>query len=578
MSTNEVKVILSGDPRGLRTALNRSGKNVNTFGRKTISVFNRVGKTIQNVGDRYMTRFSGIIGGAAIALAGKSVIDFDAKLARLAIQANLTGKQMLELKNELFEVGDATKQDPGALLEGVEAIVERTGNFKFATASLKDMAIVASATGAEMASIGATASNLQEKMGIDPSNIMTVFDILAGQGKKGSFTLTNMASLFERLLSAASRFDIKGVSGMRKFGAFLQIARRGTGSSEQAATAVERTIADMISKAGKIRKETGFSIFDEEKSREAGRSVLKDFDVVLKEIIKRTKGDTVTLGEIFGEESIRAVTPLATSFQKFGDFREMDEFINIGGDGTAIMKDFAFWSEQSAAKVDRFQGQLKRFANENLAKPIELFTAALEKLNNHPALTKGALWTLLGLGGVAVGGKVFGGLKGIYSMLKGGKGAGKGGIAGGLGATAGITPVYVVNKHLSMLPGKGGWLPGAAGGAASGAGKAGGLGLLSKLGLVSSAGAGTVAAGAVAAGAAGYGAGSLVNKYLIDDTTFGDKIGSALNHIAAALGNVESQRVINMEVNIDEKGNVITATDMRTRAAVKTTRKKRGEF
>jgi TP901 family phage tail tape measure protein len=447
MSRNEAEIILSASETKLVQGLRRGETAVKTYGQKTMEIFKRTGAAIGRVSDRYLTRFNTLLGGAGLVMAGKSVIDFDAKLARLSIVAGLTKQQMFGLKAELFDVAKATHQAPTDLLDGVNAIVERTGNFKFAVESLKNMGIVASATGARMEDIGASASNMQEKMGITQDQVMSVFDVLNEQGKKGAFTLQNMASLFERLLSAANRFDVKGVDGMRKFGAFLQIARRGAGTSDMAATAVESTFSDIIGKAKDLQS-AGIQIFDPEKSKKAGRDVFRDFDLVIKDIIVKSKGSSLVLSKIFEDRSIRAITPLVQSWKKFGDFREFDEFAKTGGSGVSILKDFGFWSEQSAAKIVDFKSEMSKLANENLAGPIRVFTRALTALNEHPVATKGGLYAILGLGGILTAGKVIGGVRDVFGKK------GLPGLGGGL-AGAG-TPVFVTNMPGSGISGAGG--------------------------------------------------------------------------------------------------------------------------
>lgn len=528
MADLTAKATFSSDTTRLQRDITRTERRFNRFGKKMSSTFDRVGKSIDRGSTALLSGSRGLIGGAAIGMAGKKVVDFDAKLARLAIQAGLGKKEMFGLKDELYAIGKVTKQSPTALLEGIDAIVQRTGNIKYAVGSLEEMAIVASATGASMADIGATASNLQEKMGIAEDEVLAIFDILSAQGKAGSFTLQNMATLFERLLSAASRFEVKGVEGMRSFGAFLQIARRGTGSSEQAATAVERTIADLIAKQKQIRRLTGFSIIDPEKSKAAGRSVMKDFDLVLKEIITRTKGDVVKLQRIFGEESIRAITPLAASFLKFGDFREFDEFAAKGGDGAMIMQDFAFWADTAAAKFGEFNTELRKFA-ENLEGPINLLTRLLDLLNAHPNLTQGGLTALIGLAGGAM---LFKGAKGAYGMFKMFKGLGA-----GRAARAGMDPRVITLADDLFGPA-----------AKKGAAKA-------FLGRgVMAAGLGTTAAVATGTGLAAFALTTGINKLL--DNPAG-KFGAWLYDVTHKPPEVTN----NINIQIDPERRATVATD-----------------
>ena len=429
----------------------------------------------------------------------------------------------------------------------------------------------------------------------------------------GSFTLQNMAALFPRLLSAAASFGVKGEEGLAKFGAFLQIARKGAGNSEQAATAVERVFSDLIAKYKEIKGLTGFMIFDPEKSKKEGRAVTKDLDVILKEIIKRTKGDVTKLQKIFGEESIRAINGLALSFRTFGDFREFDRFAEAGGDGAAVMKDFAFWSGQTEAKLRTVRTQISKFSNENLAGPIEGLTRALDYLEKHPAVTKGGLWALLGLAGAGMaikGGQVVGGLAGGIGRIAGvggKKGAGElSGSAGGLLGGAGPVPVYVVNKHLSLTPdqwtGKG---PAGAAGAAGAAKAAKAARAVSLAGKVVN-----VIGQTVAMFGAGYAVGALIEKTLIKGR-IGEGIYDMLHPdegqpsvsgpgadvaarrrkerqaaAAARIGDlIDDQSLqllnnqkteINMNVRIDPAGRVTTDTDdLNTRTNI---RVKRGRF
>jgi TP901 family phage tail tape measure protein len=387
----EVRLTISGDPKKLESALNRSSrhiqqyskhinrteKHITTFGKKSINTFRKVGPSIR----RSFGGIKGIVGTMGLVAAGKKVMDYEKRLFRLAAQANVPKKRILELRKELFDMGKATHQKPGELLSYIEAIVERTGNFDFAVQSLKDMGRVGTASGAAMGDLGATAANLQQKLGIIPKQLFQMFDILASQGEHGAFTLQNMANLFERLLSAGVRFNIKGVEGMRKFGAFLQIAKQGTGTAEQATTAVEGVIRELLQldKIKKIIKLTGFKVFDEDEYKKSKKIILKDFDVVLKEIVRRTEGNEIKLGQIFGQESIRAIAPLARIYRETGSFEQFDKFIKMGGDGSQIMKDFNLMASATATKVKDFGTKLHELLDTKFAKPVEKFGNALEK-------------------------------------------------------------------------------------------------------------------------------------------------------------------------------------------------------
>jgi hypothetical protein len=324
---------------------------------------------------------------------------------------------------------------------------------------------------------------------------------------------------------------------------------------------------------------------------------MKNLDVVLKEIITRTNGDEVKLQRIFGEESIRAIRALALSYKEFGDFREFDAFVKTGGDGVEIMEAFNFWTEQSAAKIIRFRAGLSKFANNNLAWPIELFTKALDLLNKHPIVTKGGLYSILGLAGMVGGAKIIsgtvGGLKSIFDIFRG-----KGGVPEmpglpGFGKTP--IPVYVVNKHLSMLPETFGAglqkVPGTGGIAsgkkipglfARGAGKLISVGewLLTGTGALTTAAAMAATTAISTAGFAAYDAarGGTGKNWISESAVwkgwYGDKLYDFLHRSEGTETKPEVKNDISISLSVDERGRMIAETnDMNTTIGLK-----RGKF
>jgi TP901 family phage tail tape measure protein len=471
-----IRYFLQGDNRHLDATLSKSERRFASFGRKTASAFTRIGRTINTASDRYLTRFNSLLGGAALTLAAKRVIELDSRIARLAIQSGRAGKEFFGLKKELFEVAKATHQSPDELISGLDAIVERIGDIDSAVKVMKEMGIVSTATGTAMEDIGATVSNLIDKMGVAPKEVFNVLDILNVQAKSGAISLAKFAPQIERLAAASGRFNVQGEEGIRVLGAWVQMAKKGSSGAEQATTSIEGAIAELLDpeKIKKVRKLTGFNPIDVEATRRAGHTVMKDLETVLKGVIRGSRGDERILGQIFGRESIRAITDLARRFRETGRFEFFDELVRKGGDGTTTMKDFAFFSEQTVSSIRDLRTEVSRFSNEKLAGPIEALTKALRHLNEHPAITSGGIYALLGLGGVALGSKVLRGPLGLLAKLFGRRKGAAGKIGGlGLPGMDAPLPVYVVNAGFG----------GMGGGAAGAAGAAGRLGSLARLGV-----------------------------------------------------------------------------------------------
>ena len=464
---NIIELILKGDSRQFESTFARSGKTVETFGRKTIATFQRVGRTINTVSDRYLNRFTGALSGAGLLMAGKSVIDLDSRLARLAITAGQGASMLVGLKKELFEISNQTYTPVGDLVDYINVIVAKTGNLEFAMKTVKEAGKVSAATGTSMSDLGAVAANLSEKLKIKPGDLFKSLDILNLGAKAGAIEFRDFAAQMEVIAASTGRFNLEGIKGVRTLSAWVQITKKSNASADEAATAIKNSIAEMLTleKIKKMQK-LGFNPIDTVATKKAGVTVMKNIEDVIKGIVTATKGDEIKLGEVFGLRSITAFTDMAREFRETGKFETFDNFAKQGGDGVETMKDFHFWSKQTAAQITKMNSELSGFVNKNLAGPIEALTSALSFLNKNPILTKGGLYALLGLGGLAVGVKAVTSIASLIGTLTG-KGRGIPGIAGGLSGAGGAPiPVYVVNgpgglsNPMGGYGGPGGRLPG----------------------------------------------------------------------------------------------------------------------
>ncbi len=379
--SENLKLIISGDGKLLRTEIGRTEREIKTFGSRVSRTFTGMRNSINSGLKRALINpITGVASVAGIGMLAKGIIDFDAKLTRLGIQGDITGANLVKMRKEILDTAFETGQSRESILEGIDAIVERTGDIAFADKIKKEMGIAATASGAAMADIGALSSNLNQKMKIDASGIMDALNILTVQGKAGAFTLSNQAALGERLFASAGRLGMSGMEDLKRFGALMQVARMGTGSSEQATTSIERIIANIIDKQDVIRSK-GFEIFSNRDKQE-----FKSIDEIIKGIIVATRGNQKLLGNIFGDEGIRGVTTLVKMYSETGGFDLYDKLVNADAERAGqLMEDFARYAASTAFKLQRATEVGKRFADSALSKPITDFTDAIQKLTSDPA-------------------------------------------------------------------------------------------------------------------------------------------------------------------------------------------------
>lgn len=378
--TETLKLLITGDGRQLRTSLRGSSSDIRRFTRNNIGVFRQFHRTINSGLKRIVLNpLTGLAGGAGLLMAGKQIIDFDAKLKRVGIQGRMTNAEIMRMRESIIQTAIATGQSREEVLAGIDAIVERTGDITFADKIKKEMAIASTATGAAVEDMGALAANLNQKFGILDTQMMDAFNTLTVQGKAGAFTLQNMAAMGERLFSAASNLGMKGVDDLKKFGALIQVARIGTGSSEMATTAVERILGNIIAKQDVIAKK-GFDIFTNKDLQQ-----YKSIDEIIKGTIVAVKGNQKELQKIFGEEGIRGVSALARMYRETGGFDLYDKLVGTDAQRAGeLMEDFARYSEESSFQLKRATEIVKMLADIALSKQIYEMTDALNSMLKDP--------------------------------------------------------------------------------------------------------------------------------------------------------------------------------------------------
>ncbi|MDH4319870.1 MAG: hypothetical protein OEV73_00075 [Desulfobulbaceae bacterium] len=554
---SEVRSTIAVDMVGnLQDKARRFGNSMEDLSNRGVRSLSRLSPAARQVSrglDAVGNKYTALLTGAAGVGTYRMVTGLQTRFTRLGIQANASATTIEHLKEKIYEAARAPeiRLDPAGIVDAVDEIVERTGDLRFAEANIRNIGLAMSATGAEGRDIGGIMSEFQKMGIIKPKEVLEALDILNVQGKEGAFTLQNLANLGPRVFAAYTATGRGGLQAVRELGATLQVVRQGTGNPEQAATAFEavmRTMADK-QKINKLAK-GGIQVFDPKALKE-GKEILRPINDLMVDIITKAKGNQTVLSKVFDAEAIRAFNAMASEYKRTGSVASLQKFMNLQANGTVTVKDSATAAADAARSVTALATAWERFAESNLTKAIQSAADALNSINPETLdkVLKVGTGMAVGLGGLVIANKA----RRLFGF------GGKGGAAGGgmLGGSGPI-PVYVVNKHLSMLPGSDGF--GLGGGQGSAAGRSAGmlrkygaklLGLggtsVGALGATGAAGMATSAAMVGVTGGAGYGLGMLINKYLLQGTKTQDKIGEAIARLAAIVGSQEAKVAI--EVN-----------------------------
>lgn len=411
-----------------------------------------MGQGLDNLGNRYTALLSGAAGVGAI----HQVAQLDERFTRLGINADKSREEMDKLKLSIFETASQKdiRVDPTQILAAVEQIVEKTGDLEYAKDSLKTLGYVIQATGSQGAHVGALVAEFQ-KLGIEGERgVLMAMDTLVTQGKAGAFTLQNLSTQGEKAVSAYAAMGYRGQEAVQAMGALLQISRMGTGSAEQATTAYENLLGNIIKKRKELQAH-GIKVLDPEQLKQ-GVEQFRPMTDIIKELIAATKGRATILTEVFDQEAYRALTKVAAEFKDTKAFDTLDKFNNIKGDGAQLIGDSARAAGTFTAAMTQLNTEWSKFADANLTEPVRDLADLLNSLQPEKvqATMKALAYGAAVLGGLVVANKAIGLARSTaetFRYIRGGKGKGgsadlAGGVAGALaGGAGGAVPVVVTN-------------------------------------------------------------------------------------------------------------------------------------
>lgn len=110
-----------------------------------------------------------------------------------------------------------------------------------------ELARVATASRASMDDLGATTLALRDNLGITKDQIRDSFNILATGGKEGLVELKDMAKFLPQMAPTFASMGIIGNKAVAEITSALQIARKGAGSNEEAATNMRNYLQKIFS-------------------------------------------------------------------------------------------------------------------------------------------------------------------------------------------------------------------------------------------------------------------------------------------------------------------------------------------
>ena len=419
MADNSVTLRIGADPTKLQNGLKQSSAAIDSFGSRARASIARVGSSLKGLADRMVTPFNSLVLGGGLGMAIKNVGDLSESLMYYGFAAKKSDADTKVFRESLHSMAVQTGVDANTILSGISKIGEVTGDFDFSEQMGETLAKAAKASGANVDELAAVAASMKTSMGWGAEQIASSFNSLIIQGDQGSYTLQKFAAEGKALLAAASSFGIKSQDQFANFGAYLQVMNTSIKSEAELTTSVSSLFNELIGKAKDLKK-IGVRVFDKDGN-------LNDFDDIMHQLMEKTDGNIKKISPMFGASALKALTPVMAEYKN--GWQTLDAITKSGQDGMnnteELDKRFQKTSDDFNTNVNKMKAVALKFADTNLAGPVDQLSEALKYLGEHQGLVSAGFKAMAVAAGALVAVKVgefaksFGGLvgdlKGLWS-------------------------------------------------------------------------------------------------------------------------------------------------------------------
>ncbi|EPC3577676.1 phage tail protein [Citrobacter braakii] len=435
--STEILINLAGN---LTAKARQYGANMSEFAsrnQKAMSVVKAASESAGRGLDMLGSRYTAMIAGIGSSLTVKQVADFDAQMRRMGTDAQLSVKEVDELRTQIRDVSNMAdiRIESSVLGQGVGELLGKTGDYEFTQKNLRNMGLLMQAFGVDGQTAAGLLAQFWEKGIRGSDEVSKTLDNLYAQFAVGSVSVADVAKVAPKLFSTIAD---QGPVAIAQMGAFLQIFAKNKGSAEETTTSIQAMYAALSNKKNiDFLRTNGIDVF-----KKGTRELKLPFEL-MQEIIKRAKSDPIKLQDVFDQTGMQGITALLRP----ENIRMMEEMIygtvELGSTQKAAQRN----AEGFNSAMQSINNEWQRFAENQLAEPIQDLADALNSVDKETAQN----WLEVGKNiGIAVGGliaarKAFQIGKGAWDFLKpekGGKGIPKG-VSDVFGS--GVMPVYVVN-------------------------------------------------------------------------------------------------------------------------------------
>jgi TP901 family phage tail tape measure protein len=279
------------------------------------------GADMRQAGKDHMV--GGAVMAAPFALAVKSAAEFGSGMVDLQQKADMSDAATKRLGATIMRAARDAKQMPEDMRAGVDVLAGFGMAVPTAMEMMTPIGRIAAAMKVDLADGAAAAFANTQNLKVSVGETAKALDIMAAAGNAGAFEVKDMAKHFPGLTAQANALGESGLGAVANLSAALQITRRATGSSDEAANNLQNLYAKITSE-GTVKafsKQFGVDLPAEmAKAKAAGMDTLEAIASITK---KATKGDLSKIGLGFSDmQAQSAIRALIMNLEDYKTIRD----------------------------------------------------------------------------------------------------------------------------------------------------------------------------------------------------------------------------------------------------------------
>lgn len=280
-----------------------------------------------------------------------SASDMEHHLTAIGITADMNEAAVASLQAEInrLSVPAETNQSITALTDAFDAMVTAGMQPELAKGMLPAVGRAATAAQADIIDLSKSAFALNDSLNIQPEGMASAIDMLAYAGKAGAFELKDMAKWLPALSAEYKNLGIVGPSAISNMAAALQIAKKGAGSTDEAANNYKNFLAKLAA-PDTIKRFNDAGINLKSVLTKAMARGENPIEVMLELLQKKTNGNVFAMGELFGDQQVLSfIKPMLANMEEYRKLKADIESKSAGTANADFARIMATTTEKSQA-------------------------------------------------------------------------------------------------------------------------------------------------------------------------------------------------------------------------------------